>query len=91
MITLIGTLFAGLFIGYLARGRRWTLWAGKSVSGTVYILLFLMGIGVGGNRELLANLSAVGAEALVLSLSATAGSIAVGAWMYKKLLERGNR
>lgn len=51
----------------------------------------LMGIGVGGNRELLANLSAVGAEALALSLSAAAGSIAVGAWMYKKLLERGIR
>ena len=54
-------------------------------------MLFLMGIGVGGNRELLANLSAVGAEALALSLSAAAGSIAVGAWMYKKLLERGIR
>lgn len=91
MITLIGTLFAGLFIGYLARGRRWTLWAGKSVSGTVYVLLFLMGVGVGGNRELLANLSAVGAEALLLSLSATAGSVALGAWVYKKLVQKGGR
>lgn len=91
MITLIGTLFAGLFIGYLARGRRWTRWAGKSVSGTVYALLFLMGVGVGGNKELLANLSAVGVEALLLSLSAAAGSVAVGAWVYKKLVQRGSR
>ena len=43
-----------------------------------------MGVSVGGNRTLLAGLSSLGSDALVLAIAGTLGSVWVGTWVYRR-------
>lgn len=75
MVILSGLLL-GIGFGYLVRRReRVVVASGRIMGWSVYLLLFLLGVSVGGNEVLLRSLPELGKQALLLSLAAVAGSI----------------
>ncbi len=78
MFTIIGIMLTGMLIGYLLRSKR-LLWIQKVITLLIWLLLFLLGIDVGGNGKIINSLNTIGAEAFVITLAAVAGSI-LAAW-----------
>ena len=74
-------------MGYALRHHCRTKYLDRAILGTVALLLFLMGVSVGGNRTLLAGLSSLGSDALILAIAGTLGSVWVGTWVYRKALK----
>ena len=63
MFTIIGIMLTGMLVGYLLRSKR-LLWIHKVITLLIWLLLFLLGIDVGGNETIIRNLHAIGLEAL---------------------------
>lgn len=78
MFTIIGIMLTGMLIGYLLRSKR-LLWIQKVITLLIWLLLFLLGIDVGGNGRIINSLDTIGAEAFVITLAAVAGSV-LAAW-----------
>lgn len=83
-------MLAGIAVGYLARKCSFIRITGKLISGTIFLLLFLLGIAVGTNKEIVNNLSVLGGQALVISSATVLGSV-VGAWMVYRFIFKGGR
>lgn len=79
MFTVIGIMFAGIAAGYLLLKIELLQKIGKPISYTIFLLLFLLGISVGTNKEIVDNLATLGGQAFLLALAATAGSV-LAAW-----------
>lgn len=79
MFTVIGIMFCGIALGYLFRKKTILQKLGKPISYTIYLLLFLLGISVGGNSEIINNLPSLGGQALLLAFAGTLGSV-LAAW-----------
>ena len=73
MFVVISIMFGGIAVGYLLRRVELLQKIGKPISYTIFLLLFLLGITVGSNREIINNLSSLGGQALAISASATLG------------------
>lgn len=84
MLSIIAAMAVGVAVGYALRRHFRTKYLDRAILGTVALLLFLMGVSVGGNRTLLAGLSSLGVDALVLAAAGTLGSVLAGAWVYRK-------
>lgn len=70
-------LVLGTGVGYGLRGRRrWLAGVERATGAAVFALLFLLGVSVGGNAQVMGALAELGTQALGLSLAAMAGSIA---------------
>lgn len=48
MFIIIGIMLTGMLFGYLLRSKRLT-WIHKIITFLIWVLLFLLGIDVGGN------------------------------------------
>ena len=73
MLILFGFLFGGVVVGYLL--RRWRVaWIGKVTMALIWLLLFLLGVEVGCNRELIRSLPTLGAEAALIAVVCAIGS-----------------
>ena len=84
MLLEIGIIAAGIPAGWLFRGcKPARVAADKTLIWSVRILLFLLGLSMGADAELLAGLGSLGTRAAVICLLAVAGSVAAG-----RLLER---
>ena len=79
MFIVILFIFLGIALGYTLR-TTWLIW----------LLLFMLGLEVGSNRELIAALPTLGVEAMVLSVSATLGSCVL-AWALWKCMKGGEK
>jgi uncharacterized membrane protein YbjE (DUF340 family) len=55
MFTVIGIMFAGIGIGYLMR-RQSLSWINKLITVLIWLLLFLLGIEVGHNEQIIRSL-----------------------------------
>ncbi len=79
MFTVIGIMFGGILIGYLFRRISLLQRVGKTISYTIFLLLFLLGISVGSNKVIMENLLSLGGQALLIASATTAGSV-LAAW-----------
>lgn len=68
MFTIIGIMLTGMLVGYLLRSKR-LLWIHKVITLLIWLLLFLLGIDVGGNETIIRNLHAIGLEALAITFA----------------------
>lgn len=84
MLIVIGLMFLGVLLGYRFRGREWKNLQGL-ISGAIFLLLFLLGITVGANNDIMANLDSIGLESFVITLAAVGGSV-LCAWIVYKFL-----
>ncbi len=91
MFIVIGFMFAGILLGYLLRKMPMLQKISTPISWTIYLLLFLMGISVGTNEEVLRNLASLGGTALLLSLSGTLGSVLMAWLVWKKVFLQPSR
>lgn len=92
MFTVIGIMFGGIALGYILRRVELLQKIGKPISYTILLLLFLLGISVGANKEIVNNLATLGGQALLIASAGTAGSV-LAAWAVYNLFfkERGEK
>ncbi len=87
MFTVIGLMFGGMILGYLFR-RQQLSWIRKVITVLIWLLLFLLGVEVGGNRRIIEGLTTLGAEALAVTLACLLGSSlcawGLWYWVYKR-------
>lgn len=82
MLIVIGLMFLGVLLGYRFREREWKNLQGW-ISGAIFLLLFLLGIAVGANGDIMDNLESIGLEAFVITSAAVAGSVFCAWIVYK--------
>lgn len=75
MLTILGLLAAGAPVGFILRRKKSVLkFSDKIVSLSVYLLLFLLGAGLGANEHLMAQLERMSFAAIVITAGAFTGS-----------------
>lgn len=80
-------MLAGVLLGRLLKDRKLPDWLSGGTMLTIVLLLFVMGVEIGSNREVVENLLPLGGNALIISVAATLGSVlaaAVGHFFLKK-------
>lgn len=83
MFIVIGIMFGGIAVGYLLRKVEILQKVGKPISLTIYLLLFLLGITVGSNPDIMNNLTTLGWQAFLLAFAGTLGSVVVAGLVYR--------
>ncbi|MBU1355738.1 MAG: lysine exporter LysO family protein [Candidatus Edwardsbacteria bacterium] len=84
MFTVLAIMSAGIILGYMIRNKiRFIKYIDHSINIAIYLLLFLLGISVGGNRTVMDNLGSLGFNALLLAAGAVAGSVGLSYLTYK--------
>lgn len=80
MLSVIICMMSGILLGVILRNKKFRL-INRLVTPFVCILLFIMGIEVGGDPELIRSLPTLGGVALIIALCVTLGSlICAGLW-----------
>lgn len=92
MFIVIGIMFAGIGIGFLLRNRKLPGISQLTI-GLIWLLLFLLGLEVGYNEDLIRNLHALGLEALLLAAAGVLGSVLLARllWVYLYRRKGGKR
>uniref|UniRef100_B8J2H5 DUF340 domain-containing protein n=1 Tax=Desulfovibrio desulfuricans (strain ATCC 27774 / DSM 6949 / MB) TaxID=525146 RepID=B8J2H5_DESDA len=75
MFIAIGLMFLGMLAGFLLRGRRLASVLSRCVTPAIVLLLFALGISVGGNSTLMGALPELGSAAMLLTLCGVGGSL----------------
>ena len=78
MFTVIGIMFIGIGLGYMLR-RKSLPWINKAITTLIWLLLFLLGIEVGHNEQIIRSLPTLGVEAFVIAIVGVLGSC-IAAW-----------
>ena len=85
ILSILALLIAGIPVGFILRRHKKVLKvADKIVSLSVYVLLFILGAGLGANESLMAQLSEMSFAAVVITFGAFVGS-ALAAGLTSKL------
>ncbi len=75
MWSFFASLLLGLAVGYrIPLSQRALHWAGRGTTAGLMLLLFTMGVKIGMNAEIFANLQTMGLRAGVLAGAAVIGS-----------------
>lgn len=86
MFTVISIMFLGIGIGYLLR-KQSLPWVQKGITLLIWLLLFLLGMEVGQNEQVICSLPTLGLEALVIAVVCVSGSC-IAAWALWKLIKK---
>ena len=77
-------MFCGIFSGFIFRKKKsFITFADKSAGWSIYILLFLLGLSVGNNKEVINNFTNIGFNSIIITLSGVSGSIILSFIIYK--------
>ncbi|MDE6578680.1 MAG: lysine exporter LysO family protein [Muribaculaceae bacterium] len=74
-MTTIFILFGFLILGFLLRKFEIPSVPPVVLTAIIWLLLLLMGISIGSNREIVENFATYGKEALIIGSLATLGSV----------------
>lgn len=84
-------MLGGMILGFLMKAKQRIVSINeKLITYAIYLLLFMMGLSIGSNNQLVESLSSLGVLALVLSVGAVAGSVLTGFVIFK-LFFKNNR
>ena len=87
MFTIIGLMLTGMLLGYLLRKRDLKK-IHQLITLLIWLLLFILGIEVGSNEQIIKGLHTIGLEAVILTLGGTLGSV-IAAWeLWRALYKR---
>lgn len=86
MFIIVGIMFTGVLVGYLFRNKKLS-WIQSLITLFIWLLLFLLGVDVGGNQAIISNLHTLGLEALYLTIAAVLGS-ALAAWALWRIINK---
>lgn len=79
IFTIIGITLSGIACGALLRGRK-LRGLQRITTVMIWVLLFLLGVEVGGDNHIIESLHTLGLESVVICLCSTLGSV-VAAWL----------
>ena len=82
MIIVISLMVCGIILGYAFKERN-LKFEQKPINYAIFLLLFLLGITVGANGDVMNNLDSIGLEALLITLAAIAGSVLCAWGVYR--------
>lgn len=84
MNTVLFIMMLGMLCGYLLRENKKVLQiSDKLTSIAIYMLLFVLGIGVGLNEKIVSSINTIGLQALAITLGALLGSLLLALIVYK--------
>lgn len=90
MIPIFLSILIGIAVGYLIRQKRIVKYTAQLLNGVIVLLLFVLGIAVGSNEQLVAGFTSLGIEALLLTIGATLCSLVAAKFLYIKVFHRFN-
>ncbi|MBN2598173.1 LysO family transporter [Labilibaculum sp.] len=83
IIIVLSIMILGIGIGLLIGNRPKIIKViGVLTSFSIFLLLFLLGIGVGTNNQIINNLHSIGIQALILTIGAVLGSLICAYFTY---------
>ena len=77
MFIIIGIMLTGMLLGYLLRSKRLS-WIHRIITLLIWILLFLLGIDVGGNESIIKGLHTLGLEAIMALVNMLSPGLLMG-------------
>lgn len=83
-------MFIGIGIGYLFRKISILQKTEKTISITILLLLFMLGISVGSNELIIKNIGKFGWQAIIISSLSLIGSL-IATSLIVKLAKKGDR
>lgn len=88
MLAEVGCIIAGIPLGYALRNHvPMVRVANGMASGIIYVLLFLLGISLGSNEQLLTRLGELGVQGFAIGFGCALGSVAVTAGIAKRFFQ----
>lgn len=89
MFTIISIMFTGIGIGYLLRYLRFLQKVEKSISLTIFLLLFVLGLSIGSNSLIINNIGKFGWQAIVLATLSILGSLLASFLVFHLFFKKG--
>ena len=89
MFTIISITFTGIGIGYLLRDLRFLQKVEKSISLTIFLLLFVLGLSIGSNSLIINNIGKFGWQAIVLATLSILGSLLASFLVFHLFFKKG--
>ncbi|HPH52639.1 MAG TPA: LysO family transporter, partial [Bacteroidales bacterium] len=82
MFKVLALMILGIGVGYIFRKRNLSF-ISKVITVLIWILLFVLGLEVGSNPQIVSNLGKLGLDALIITVGALMGSIILAALLWK--------
>ena len=89
MFSIISTMFLGIGIGYGLRNWSILQKTEKTISLTIFLLLFILGVSIGSNS--LNNLGKFGWQAIILAVSGVLGSLLAARLVLQLFFKKGGK
>ena len=91
MFTVISMMLVGIVAGYLFKLVSFLQRVEKSISWTIFLLLFVMGISVGSNPMIVDNLWRFGGQAAIFAVCTITGSVLASFMVFRLFFKKGGR
>ncbi len=89
MFTVIIIMITGMAVGYLLRERHnLAKHVDRIVTWSIFLLLFLLGVSVGTNETILANIDSILVSVIVLTIGAVLGSVIIAHFTYNLFFKK---
>lgn len=86
MLEILFLMAFGILIGVLLRGKQKAIyWIERAILWSIFLLLFFLGLSIGGDELIMASLPSLGLNAFLITLGGVAGSV-LAAWATWKFL-----
>lgn len=89
VLYIIGAMILGALLGWTLRKKNLSFISPVTMT-LVCLLLFILGIQIGSNKEAIRELGTLGVPTVVITVFAMAGSILMG-WLLWKIMNRRNK
>lgn len=92
MMAILLVLSAGILLGLLiVNYPKLHILNNNLLNYAIYLLLFLLGISVGTNREVIQNLDKIGLEAITIAITSITGSVLLSFLLFKLLFNHNEK
>ena len=91
MFSIISTMFFGIGIGYGLRNWAILQKTEKTISLTIFLLLFILGVSIGSNSLIVNNLGKFGWQAIILAVSGVLGSLLAARLVLQLFFKKGGK
>lgn len=83
-------MILGIISGYIFRRIEFLQKVEKSISVTILVLLFMLGLSIGSNKLIIKNLGEFGSQAIILAVLSLTGSILITTLIIK-MFRKGDK
>lgn len=90
MFTILSIMILGIISGYIFRRVEFLQKVEKSISVTILVLLFMLGLSIGSNKLIIKNLDEFGSQAIILAVLSLTGSILITTLIIK-MFRKGDK